>query len=135
MNVAKRNTEPRSVGILMIVAAATLACASAVHFGATIGLGFVSIHDPFAGAAIPEAVLAVILAAGALWVLARLPKSRLVGLGATAFAILVVLFGMSITIRSGGIGDVAYHVTLLVMLLIAGFLLVRRVAQRSMVSS
>ena len=52
----------------------------------------------------------------------------------TAFAILVVLFGMSITIRSDGTANFAYHVTLQVMLLIVGFLLISRVRQRSMVS-
>ena len=115
----------RSAAILMLVAAITLAGASAIHFGVSVDVGSISAHDPFAGAALPEGVHAVIVAAGAVWVLAGMPNSWGVGVAAAVVGLLVVLFGMSITIRGGRTGDIAYHVTVFVILLLAALQLVR----------
>jgi hypothetical protein len=59
----------RTISALMLVAAVTLLAASAIHFGLSLPLGPVTLHDPFAGAAIPEAVLGVVLTVGAGFVL------------------------------------------------------------------
>lgn len=108
---------------LMAFAAVTFALASTVHFGVAVA----GIVDPFAGAAIPEAVIAVVVAAGAVCAAARVGGARWIAVGTTAFAILGTAFGLSITARSGISGDVAYHVGVLAVLLVTlGLLLADR---------
>jgi hypothetical protein len=63
-------------GVLLSVAAVTLAVASLLHFGVAIPVGVTTVSDPFAGAAIPEAVLAVVAARGAVAILARMATAR-----------------------------------------------------------
>jgi hypothetical protein len=99
---------------LMLVAGVTLCAASAIHFGLTIPLGFTSLSDPFAGAAIPELILGLTMLVGAASVRRG---HRGVGLACTAFTLLVTLYGASVTLRAGGSGDVAYHAALLAVLL------------------
>ncbi len=73
--------------------------ASTVHLGIAIPLGFATLRDPFGGAAIPEAVLGMILGIAAVTVLASVRRAWAIGIATTTFAILVVLYGMSITVR------------------------------------
>ena len=116
-----------SIAGLMLVAAGTLAVASAIHFGVPVPLGFATLHDPFAGAAVPEAVLAAIMAAGAAVLLSGWEASQAIALGSAFFTLLGTLYGLSFTLRGRGAGDVAYHFTLLAMLVvIVGLLLSRR---------
>jgi hypothetical protein len=111
---------------LLGVIAMTFWVASAIHFGAEIPLGFVTIGDPFPGAAIPEAVVGVVVAIGALGLWRRGAAARGIALGTTAFAILVTLHGLSVTVRAARAGDVIYHISVLAAL--AGSLaLLRRV--------
>ena len=51
---------------LLVVTSVAFALASLIHFGVTIPLGLVTLADPFPGAAIPEAVIAVALGLGAI---------------------------------------------------------------------
>jgi hypothetical protein len=114
-----------AAGLLMALAAAAFAIASAVHFGVEIPLGFITISDPFAGAAPPEAVIAALVALGATTVLARRTNSRRIALGTAAFAVLATAYGLSITLNSSRTGDIAYHLGILATLLvIVGLLLV-----------
>jgi hypothetical protein len=69
--------------MFLLAGAITLALASAVHFGVALPLGFITIHDPFSGAAIPEAVLAAIVAAGSLCVLTGIRRAWWIGVAAT----------------------------------------------------
>src|SRR5262249_30948276 len=103
-------------GALLGLAAGTLAVASLLHLGVAIPLGATTISDPFAGAAIPEAVIAVVVAAGAVAALARLPVARWLAPAATAFAVAGTLYGLTVTLRRGEAGDIAYHLSLLTML-------------------
>jgi hypothetical protein len=105
------------------MAAVTLAVASTLHFGVAIPLGTVTISDPFAAAAIPEAVIAVVVAAGAATTFARLPGARWLAPAATLFAIAGTLFGLTVTLRRGQVGDIVYHLTLLAMLIASAALL------------
>jgi hypothetical protein len=69
-------------------------------------------------AGIAEAVICGVLLGGAT-ALARDPlRGRLIALAALAFAILGVIAGLSFTVRGGGAIDIAYHATLLPLLLI-----------------
>jgi hypothetical protein len=111
-----------AAGALLAVAAITLAVASLLHFGVAIPLGATTIRDPFAGAAIPEAVIAAVVAAGAAATLGRLPLARWLAPAATLFALAGTLYGLTVTLRRGEAGDIAYHLTLLTMLVASGAL-------------
>jgi peptidoglycan/LPS O-acetylase OafA/YrhL len=118
-----------AVAPLMAMAAVTLALASAIHFGVTFG--FVS--DPFPGARIPEAIIAAMLAAGAIAVAARIPGSRWIAAVATGISIVGVLVGVAAVI-GGGIryGDLVYHGCLLVLLVATAIaILLPRAPRRS----
>lgn len=110
-------------GVLLCAAATTLAVASLLHFGVAIPLGATAIRDPFPGAAIPEAVIAVVLAAGALALLVRRAGARWLALAATLFALAGTLYGLTVTLRRGESGDIVYHLALLTMLLASAVLL------------
>jgi hypothetical protein len=105
---------------LMLVAALTLFVASAIHAGVLGAL------DPFEAAALPEAIIGVVLLAGALSALLWWPSSWPFAFGATLFAVLGTLVGMRFTLPRGDAGDIGYHVSLLVMLLVLSVLLVRQ---------
>ena len=98
--------------MLMLLAALTLLPASAVHADL---LGPI---DQFPGAAVPEAVLGAVLGAAALGALASPSASWPFALGATLLALLGTLYGLSVTVPRGEAGDIAYHVGLLLALLV-----------------
>ena len=108
---------PISIAIcgLMALAEVAFAGASIIHFGTVIALGPITVDDPFPGAAIPEAVIAVVLGIGALSVLARRPSRWGVALAATLFALLLTIYGLTVTAPSARTGDIMYHVAVLVL--------------------
>ena len=113
----------------MLLEAATLAIASIVHSGVVIRLGFMTLNDPFPGARIPEAVIAVVVAAAALSLLTRWAGARWFALAASIFAIIGVLVGVRFTLMGAGSrpGDLVYHGFLLAALLVTlALLLLRR---------
>jgi hypothetical protein len=122
-----------ALGALLALGAMMLAVASVLHFGAAIQIGGTRLQDPFSGAAIPEAILAAALALGAASVLARLAGAWAVALGTTLFGVLGVGFGLSLTAGGPRTGDVAYHVSLLVALLVAVGLLLAPPGRRALV--
>ena len=104
------------VGRLMLIEAVTFAIASILHFG---------VAETFIAAAIPEAIIAVVLAAGALAVMRR--GSRWLGLATTIFALAGVIIGLSVII-GGPVSrpiDLAYHATIFVALVVTVVLLLR----------
>lgn len=121
------------IAILMLGAALTLLMASIIHFGATIPLGAVTIDDPFRNAAIPEAIIAAVMTVGLLAFLARRPFSRWLALAATLFALAGVVLGLAIVLFGAARrpGDVVYHVSLLILLLITAGLLLSSAARRT----
>jgi hypothetical protein len=104
-----------AIGGLMAVAAVAFAAASVIHFGTVIALGPITVDDPFPGAAIPEAVIAVVLAIGALSVLTRRPARWGIAVAATVFTLLLTLYGLTVTVGSARTGDIAYHVAVLLL--------------------
>ena len=117
----------RAAGLLMGVAAVTLGVASYLHRDGRIPLGFTVIHgERFYAASIPEAVIAVVLAAGAVAALAAWSRGRAAAVGTTAFAIAGVAYGLSVTAGSGRAIDIAYHSALLAVLLATEVILWRR---------
>jgi hypothetical protein len=110
---------------LLVVTSVAFALASLVHFGAVLALGPITLHDPYPGAAIPEAIIAVVLGIGAIFMIAGWPGSRWVALGTSLFALLLTIFGLTVTMGSGRTGDIVYHVTVLLALLAIVALLIR----------
>jgi hypothetical protein len=85
------------IRVLMLLAAVTLLLASAVHSGSLGAL------DPFAAAALPEAIIGVVLIVG-LGVLVRSPGSWRFALGTVAFAVLGTVVGLRSTLPRGESG-------------------------------
>ncbi|MGE5223847.1 MAG: hypothetical protein ACM3PY_15520 [Omnitrophica WOR_2 bacterium] len=113
-----------AISWLMAIAAVSFVAASMIHFGVTIPLGFATIYDPFARAAIPEAILAIILGIALVTVLAHWSARWWAALAATLFTLLVTIYGLSVTVSSSRTGDITYHVAMLVILgVIASLLL------------
>src|SRR5207247_10337070 len=77
------------VGRLMLIEAVTFAIASILHFG---------VAESFIGAAIPEAIIAVVLGAGSIAVIRRGTGSWWIGLAPTLFALAGVVIGLSVAL-------------------------------------
>ena len=104
----------RQIAVVMTLVAASLAVASALHLSGAVGAG----PKPFdpTDAGIAEAVIGAVLVAGAaaLW---RAPdRGRFFALGATVFAIVGFLVGLTFTARPGHGPDLVYHVAVLPIL-------------------
>src|SRR5256886_10354374 len=106
------------VGRLMLIEAVTFAIASILHFG---------ISETFIAAAIPEAIIAVVLGAGAFALMRRGASAWGLALATTLFALAGVIIGLSVIIGwpvSRPI-DLAYHATILVAMVGTVVLLLR----------
>ena len=104
------------VGRLMLIEAVTFAIASILHFG---------VAESFIGAAIPEAIIAVVLGAGSIAVIRRGTGSWWIGLATTLFALAGVVIGLTV-ILGGRVSrpiDLAYHGTIFVALVVTVVLL------------
>jgi hypothetical protein len=123
---------PIAIAGLMLVEAVTLAVASIVHFGLVIPLGVATLNDPFAGARIPEAIIAVVLAAGAVSLLTPWAGAWWSALATTVLAIVGVLVGLRFVLFGtvARPGDLVYHGSLLVLLLVTLVLLLRPETRR-----
>jgi hypothetical protein len=103
-NVDKRRL---AVAVLMTLEAASLVVVSAVHLSRSQ-----------TNAGIPEAVICVALATGAVAVYRAVPSWRTAALGTVGLAIAGFLLGLSVTARGHSLGDVAYHAIVLPLLVV-----------------
>jgi hypothetical protein len=113
------------VAALMVVEAATLAVASALHLSGSVQGRSAPFNAGHAGVA--EAIIGGVLAAGAV-VMFRPPapgRARAAGLATTGFAIAGFLVGLNFTARGGHLPDIAYHITMLPVLIGSLIVLVR----------
>jgi hypothetical protein len=114
----RRRTPSRRIGMAMAAEAVTFALASAIHFG-----------TGFTQAAIPELVIAAVLAVGSSAVLTRRAHAWGIAVGTTAFATFGTTVGLAI-IASGrqDLPDLVYHATILAALAVtlAGLARTRR---------
>lgn len=102
----------------MGLAAVTLGVASYLHRDGHIPLGFTVIHgEHFYGASVPEAFIAFVLAIGAVAAWTVPHRARALALGTTTFAIVGVAYGLTVTVGNGQTIDIAYHSTLMAVLL------------------
>lgn len=112
----------RRIAALMLLQAVSLAVESALHLSDTV-------HPSSGGgetyAGVAEAIICVALLWGASSLGRRGAAGYKVALGTTVFAIAGFCLGLSITASSGYIPDIAYHVTVLPILIITLALIVR----------
>lgn len=121
----------RGIGAVMGFAAATLAVASFVHLVGDVH-GRSDFNPDAAG--IAEAIIGAALACGAI-ALVRAPAwGRAVALAATGFAIFGFVVGLTFTARAGDIPDIAYHSTMLPVL-IGSLTVLLRTANRGATSA
>jgi Na+-transporting NADH:ubiquinone oxidoreductase subunit NqrB len=121
----------RRIAALMIVEAATLAVASALHLSGSVH-GRSAPFDPDR-AGVAEAIIGAVLVAAA-FVMFRAPaRARTFGIAATGFAIAGFLLGLSFTARGGHLPDVAYHLTMLPVL-IGGLIVLLRTGSKASTS-
>jgi peptidoglycan/LPS O-acetylase OafA/YrhL len=116
MPAAKTTTRtPRTIAVAFALVAATLAAMSALHLG-----GVLEGSPPFQphSAAIAEAVIGAVLAAGAAVLLRRSSQVPAAALAANAFAVIGFTIGLTFTLRGGGAVDISYHATVLPLLLV-----------------
>lgn len=112
-----------AVGGLSVLVAVSLAVMSALHLSGVLRAA--AAPDNASGAGIAEAVIAVVLVAGAVAILrAPVEVARAVGLGTVGFAIIGFLVGLTFTLRGGTTVDIAYHLSTLPVLLLTEGLLV-----------
>ena len=117
--LAPANQSSILIGRLMLAEAATFAIASVLHFG---------VAETFIDAAVPEAIIAIVLGAGAVALMRRGAGSWWLALATTLFALLGVIIGLSV-ILGGRVSrpvDLAYHATIFVALVITVVLLLAR---------
>jgi len=101
---------------LIGVEASTLAIMSVLHLTGIVAGGTRPYRPTAAG--IAEAVIGAVLTVGAAALTRSSRHGRDTAVAALGFAILGVIAGLSFTIRGGGAIDIAYHATLLPLLLI-----------------
>lgn len=116
----------RPIAAVMVAEAASMAVFSALHLSGALHLGGDSARALPAG--IAEAIICVALLSGVGAMLRRGPHARGVAIGAVSFAIAGFALGLSITVGGGATADLAYHATMLPLLLATLVVLLRRPA-------
>jgi hypothetical protein len=114
----------RGVAPLMGFVAATLAVMSFLHLSGILDDGSEPFDPTHAGVA--EALIGLVLAFGAVALLRRSPYARSVAIGSTSFAVLGFVVGLTFTIRGDAAIDVAYHATVLPLLIVTLATLMRK---------
>jgi hypothetical protein len=100
---------------LMGVEAATLAVMSFLHLSGILAGGSKPFDRTDAGVA--EALICLALTCGAVALLRKTPRARGVAVATIGFAILGFLAGLNFTIQGGDRIGIAYHATLLPLLI------------------
>jgi hypothetical protein len=113
----------RQSTVLMCVVAATLAVMSFLHLSGILG-GGTKQFDP-SGAGVAEAVICLALSYGATGLLRAWPRAQKVALAATGLAIVGFIIGLRFTLEGGDAIDIAYHLSVLPILLVTLIALLR----------
>ena len=110
------------IAALMAAEAASLAVMSSLHLAGR--LNGTKPFDPNR-AGIAEAIIGVVLAAGAVALLRGRRRAWSIAVAANIFAVVGFAVGLSRTIQGGGAVDIGYHLTVLPLLLLTLLILVR----------
>jgi hypothetical protein len=115
--VLTTSTAPRTrAGLaLMLLMAASLAVVSVLHLSNLVGGGG---QDAPGDAGIAEAIICVVLLAGAAALARRHRHGLTAARAGVAFAVVGFIVGLTFTLRGGVAFDVAYHLTGLAVLLV-----------------
>jgi hypothetical protein len=113
----------RQPALLMCAVAATLAVMSFLHLSGILGGGTKSFNP--SGAGVAEAVICLALSYGATGLLRTWPRAHRVALAATGFAIVGFIIGLRFTLEGGEAIDIAYHLSVLPILLVTLIALLR----------
>jgi peptidoglycan/LPS O-acetylase OafA/YrhL len=105
----------RRVALVLVAVAASLAVASTLHLTGDVTGRSAPFDSDNAG--IAEAIIGVVLLGGAGLMLVRPAKARPVGMAVNVFALAGFLVGLSMTASGGHIPDLAYHLTVLPILI------------------
>ena len=125
--IEKQQKRQHRIALVMGLEAATLAAMALLHLTSSLGAGLDSFSAPDAGVA--EAVICIVMAYGAVRLMRGAPRARGVAIASTALAIVGFVIGLGETVRGGDAIDIAYHVTMLPLLVLTLRALVRRPAQ------
>jgi hypothetical protein len=120
----------RAVASLMLLEALSLAVISGLHLSGVIAGGARPYNPGAAG--IAEAVIGVVLLAGAVLVMRSPARGRTAAVGATGFAIVGFLVGLGFTVSGGQPADVAYHAAVLPLLVVTLALSLRKSRARGL---
>ena len=123
----QKRVDPAIVGLIG-VEASTLAIMSVLHLTGILTGGTRPYRPTAAG--IAEAVIGAVLTVGAAALTRSSRHGRDTAVAALGFAILGVIAGLSFTIRGGDAIDIAYHATLLPLLLITLAAMSRKLSVR-----
>jgi hypothetical protein len=122
--------DDRRLAALMAFEAATLAIFAVLHLSGVLRSG--SRASSAGGAGVAEAVICVVLVLG-LRAFVRSPaRGRLAALGATVFAVLGFIVGLTFTVRGGPAVDLIYHVTMFPILIVTALVLGRGVGSAAL---
>lgn len=113
----------RGTAALLLGEAATVAVFSGLHLAGVLHPGGGSGNAD--GAGIAEALICAALLAGAWWLARGTAHGRRIALLAVGFAIFGFMVGLNFTVRGGDALDLAYHATMLPILIGTLALLVR----------
>jgi hypothetical protein len=105
----------RTLAWTMTAEAATLAAAATLHLTRALDSG--SKPSNPSGAGLAEAVICVVLFAGAAALFRDPVRGRTAALGAVGFAIFGFVVGLTFTISGGAAVDLAYHAVMLPILI------------------
>src|SRR6266478_6476846 len=114
----------RRIGMLMAFEAATLAVGAFVHLAGYTPAGSKPPFDA-SHAGVAEAIIGVALAYGAIEVLRSSRRAWAAAVATTSFAIVGFLVGLTITTQGGDVPDVAYHLTMLPIIITGLVILLR----------
>lgn len=110
------NSRPlRGTAALMIVEAVSLAVASSLHLAGAVAGRTTSFNPDAAG--IAEAAIGSVLLIAALVILRVPSRARPTALGANLFALVGFIIGISETATAGHAPDIAYHASVIALLI------------------
>jgi glycerol uptake facilitator-like aquaporin len=125
-------TQARGIAMLMGFEAATLAVIASLHLSGVLAGGKKPFRPTAAG--IAEAVICTVLVYGAVALSRKRDQARTVAAAAVGFAILGFILGLAFTLRGGDSTDVAYHATMLPLLLLTLLALRRPTGERQILA-
>jgi hypothetical protein len=121
-DLRRHQRRDRRIAFLMAFEAATLAIMATVHLA-----GLLQGSNPFrpVGAGISEAIICVALIVGVAALARGWAHHWGIAVTTTSFAVLGFVLGLSFTLRGGDAIDIAYHATVLPLLLLTLVALLR----------